>query len=639
MIRKPAEPPVLTLLVLAGVGLVLSLILWAWFFLVPLVRQGGGGLVGLPTSLALDCYIPWRWAACEEQFRQADLATSDLTRPRVWTLAPLMVGLLLAGVAAYEQWFAVRERIILAGMVVEDMAALLKAARREQRHNKYAATAGIHLFNGWRLSLPREANHLMIFGAPGSGKTVTFRRMINSVVGRGDKAIIFDEKGDYTRLVPPSDQAGGLLIQPIIIAPQDERSAVWDIAADLVVSQDAVELAHRIIPESGHPFFTQSARAILAGCAIKLMAEKPRNWTWLDLLNETRQDQETLLRIMLKYQRGADIFLTADYKQVMSTLGQLETHVRLLEMLATAWPDYEGRHRFCLREWLVNGTERRTVIIQHSGRYAELSDGWISALYAVAVSTVTDSNLLDDNDLRRIWFFLDEYGQLPAIKDFERFVTLGRSKGVCAVLGVQDLSQIEQTYSREILNTLMSVIGTKIVTRINLGPTAERLERDLGDTRYDQYRREMGTDGMTRWQKETHIAPPVERSEFATELGVDDMGVLAFVTGVGKNVYLVKFPFPEDNRDRRPASRPAAWTYTFKPAGTFSSDADIDRYVAAIRGHNSPPPRGPGETSLEEEFNRAAREAFDAAEAEAANASAAFDEANADPADLFGKYR
>ncbi|NKC05424.1 type IV secretion system DNA-binding domain-containing protein [Ochrobactrum haematophilum] len=87
-------------------------------------------------------------------------------------------------------------------------------------------------------------------------------------------------------------------------------------------------------------------------------------------------------------------------------------------------------------------TDQRTVIVQHSGRYAELSDGWISALYAVAVSTVTDSNLLPDDPFRRIWFFLDEWGQLPAIKDFERFVTLGRSKGVCAVLGLQDLSQI-----------------------------------------------------------------------------------------------------------------------------------------------------------------------------------------------------
>ncbi|NKW11431.1 type IV secretion system DNA-binding domain-containing protein [Ochrobactrum tritici] len=84
--------------------------------------------------------------------------------------------------------------------------------------------------------------------------------------------------------------------------------------------------------------------------------------------------------------------------------------MRLLEMLATAWPTYEGRQRFRLREWLVNKTDQRTVIVQHSGRYAELSDGWISALYAVAVSTVTDSNLLSDHDLRRIWFFLDEWG-------------------------------------------------------------------------------------------------------------------------------------------------------------------------------------------------------------------------------------
>ncbi|WP_286202095.1 hypothetical protein, partial [Ochrobactrum sp. SFR4] len=90
------------------------------------------------------------------------------------------------------------------------------------------------------------------------------------------------------------------------------------------------------------------------------MDVKPKEWTWLDLLNETRQDQETLLRIMLRYQRGSDIYLAADYKQVMSTLGQLETKMRLLEMLATAWPDYHGRERFFLRDWLVKKTDQRT---------------------------------------------------------------------------------------------------------------------------------------------------------------------------------------------------------------------------------------------------------------------------------------
>lgn len=645
MIRKPPEPAVGVLVIAAIVAAVMTPLLWYFRFVNPSWPTANGHFVQLSFSQAWDCLTIWKWGACRSHLEAigSPLAGSAI-RNQVVVIAPLIVALALLGVFIYQKWLVVRQRIIISGMVVEGMDALLRAARYEQKHNRYPKTRGIHMFNGWHYTLPRETNHTFILGAPGGGKTVTFRRMIGSVVERGDKAIIFDEKGDYTRITPPSVR-DGKEVPPLLLAPQDDRSAVWDIAADLIVSQDAVELAQRIIPDDGHPFFTQSARAVLAGCAIKLMAEKPKEWTWLDLLNETRQDQEKLLRIMLKYQRGADIFLTADYKQVMSTLGQLETNMRLLEMLATAWPTYEGRQRFRLREWLVNKTDQRTVIVQHSGRYAELSDGWISALYAVAVSTVTDSNLLSDHDLRRIWFFLDEWGQLPEIQDFERFVTLGRSKGVCAVLGLQDLSQIAKNYGQEVLDVLIASVGTKVITRINFGPTAERMERDLGETTFYEYRRDMMTDGTTKWLKETHRASPIERSEFSTELGVDDKGVTAFVTGIGKNVYQVKFPFPEDAKDHRPSNVPAEWTYTFKPTGTFTSDADIDVYVKAVLGKNSPPPRGalPSTEDTEQE-DLPLEEAFKAAAAAAReNASApAHPETAGDKpeqVDLFEKYR
>ncbi|NKC05423.1 hypothetical protein HED55_26845 [Ochrobactrum haematophilum] len=43
--------------------------------------------------------------------------------------------------------------------------------------------------------------------------------------------------------------------------------------------------------------------------------------------------------------------------------------------------------------------------------------------------------------------------------------------------------------------------------------------------------------------KETRRESPVVRSEFSSELGVDAKGVKAFVTGIGKSVYQVHFPF------------------------------------------------------------------------------------------------
>lgn len=633
MIEKPRDYEIKPLLFIAICLTPLAAAFWYWKF-----NLGSWGGTHLAEPLA--CLLPWDWQKCSAELTSAgaDLRASRTIRIFLVTLwiAPLAIAVF----AIWLKFFQPERRVIQSGLTQVGLSGLLRDAAVELKNSKFAKIPGIHIFGGWRLSLERETRHMMIVGAPGSGKTVIFRRIIDAVIERGDKSIIFDEKGDYTRIVAGSSDAGGRETAPLILAPQDLRSAVWDIAADLIVSQDAVELAHRIIPESGHPFFTASARAVLAGCTIKLMAEKPKAWTWTDLLNETRRSQEDLLRTMLQYHRGADIFLAADYKQVMSTLGQLETHMRVLDMLSTAWPTYEGRVRFSLRDWLVNKTPNRTILVQHSGRYAELSDGWISALYAVAVSTVTDSNLLVDSDRRRIWFFLDEWGQLPGIQDFERFITLGRSKGVCAVLGLQDDAQIEKNYGAEILNTLTASIGTKIIARVNAGPTADKLQRYFGQIQYVDWRPDFGADGVRKMLPETKHEVALNVADLSS-LQVTRRGVEVYVSGVGPHLYKVEVPFPDKRSDQRDGNVPANWTFTFKPNATFANPEDLETYVKAVMKGNQSPPRVALATSNSEEDKLQAE--FEAAQSEKSPPDNAGDSnspgSEATPIDLFRDYR
>ncbi|MCM0753521.1 hypothetical protein DEA98_28605 (plasmid) [Brucella pseudogrignonensis] len=105
-------------------------------------------------------------------------------------------------------------------------------------------------------------------------------------------------KGRLHQIVPPNI-VGAMGYEPTILSPTDDRSAVWDIARDLVVSQEAIELAN-LVPQAANRFFSDSARAVLAVCIIKLMATNPGKWTWADLLEETRKDNETLLATALK---------------------------------------------------------------------------------------------------------------------------------------------------------------------------------------------------------------------------------------------------------------------------------------------------------------------------------------------------
>jgi Type IV secretion-system coupling protein DNA-binding domain len=45
---------------------------------------------------------------------------------------------------------------------------------------------------------------------------------------------------------------------------------------------------------------------------------------------------------------------------------------------------------------------------------------------------------LSESRERRVWLFLDEFPQLPPIKQFPTFLELGRSKGIAVVIGAQE---------------------------------------------------------------------------------------------------------------------------------------------------------------------------------------------------------
>ncbi|NNV23876.1 hypothetical protein EHE22_26300 (plasmid) [Ochrobactrum pseudogrignonense] len=119
----------------------------------------------------------------------------------------------------------------------------------------------------------------------------------------------------------------------------------------------------------------------------------------------------------------------------MSTRSTLEAHMGMLDMLATAWPSYEGKKLFSIREWLKDEVKFGTVIIKHDGQFSALSDAWISSIYAIAINTVTDSKSLNDDDLRRIWFFMDEWAQLPHINQFQTLLPLAGQRVFALFLG------------------------------------------------------------------------------------------------------------------------------------------------------------------------------------------------------------
>jgi hypothetical protein len=332
--------------------------------------------------------------------------------------------------------------------------------------------------------------------------------------------------------------------EPLLLAPHDRRSLVWDIAADCATPQDARELAARLIPASADPMWSQAAEELFFACIVQLQQTKGRDWSWGDLKAIVTSDLDTLKSYAQQHSPGALRHLDhPDNKTSLSILTTFQTHMRIVSVLAAAWPD-PSAERFSIHEWLKNHSPYRPLILQHDTRYPELSAIWIASVLGLFASAV-GSPALADSASRRIWLFLDEFPQLPAIRHFSRVLELGRSKGVCVVIGAQDTAQIRAAYGDNHTKAWFGMVGTKIITRTNAGDGAEDISRMIGEQEVERR-----TKSTTHSEGRTSVTDSVHRetrrvvtaSELGSRLDPTRRHVRVLMLGVADAVFQLDLP-------------------------------------------------------------------------------------------------
>lgn len=198
------------------------------------------------------------------------------------------------------------------------------------------------------------------------------------------------------------------------------------------------------------------------------------------------------------------------------------------------------------------------------------------SLLAAAVGSPT----LSESRQRRVWLFLDEFPQLPPIRQFATFLELGRSKGIAVVIGAQDIAQIRDTYGHDQAKSWFGMTGTKIITRINTSEAAEDISRMIGEQDIERRTRSAtrsgGNHSVTESiQRETRRV--VTASELASRLGPTRRGVRVLFIGLGNSVYELELPYISLQDFREPVV-PADWTRASPPSSS-SSNAFHDNTV------------------------------------------------------------
>lgn len=510
-------------------------------------------------------------ARCIAAANRYGLADSLVDHAHVLWSAAGLVAVMLFVAFLIARWTEPQHTVVR-GRRLLGLDDFRRAARIEARQ----FGRGLEIMRGLYLSTDRCVRHFLTIGSTGGGKTQTILRLAVPAVRRGDRFLGVDQKGDLTSGL--ADRNGR---PPLLIAPHDRRSAVWDVAVDLDSVELIEEFAQRLYPPPAgeNPMWSLGAAAILTTYMMACFHTHGKSWGWIDLYEYTRLDLEQSIALAREHYPEALRYIDSAEETSKGFDANFASQVRIIRVLAKAWSGSQ-RPKFSVRQWMLDDTPRhQVVILQRSTRYPTISNAWVSAMLDAAGATVGDP-ALSESKTRRIWMVVDEFAQLPKMKNFSALLDLGRSKGISVLLGTQDLSQISEAYGQYIASSWLTSIGTKFITRINAGPSAQEVSELVGeqDIEVEQETVTVSDNGRSTSISKTIVPRRViTPSELVSKLSPygrrgKTKGVNVLILDHGEDAYIVKFPLIK-LPNLRPASVPAAWTEGITEENLYSRRA------------------------------------------------------------------
>lgn len=334
------------------------------------------------------------------------------------------------------------------------------------------------------LGLPKTewTKHTLIYGSVGAGKTQVLLGILQQIFEKDAKMLLYDVKGDFTSY---------FFDKVVLISPWDVRSSVWDISSDIDTDSSIQTFASSLFPgDEKNKFFNDGATAIMVAVIRRLYQEKGKKWCWKELATLCALDRKGLHEIMkVTYPSAATIIADGQSQATSSVLATFSNGARIVQQLATAWPNRVRRVKtpdgvkkiqpISFKQWIQDDYKGKKQIIIQGGTDKDLQAGYISGIINALVPNLINPSFKDNERGRSIFFIFDEFPTMGKL-EFERLVSLGRSKGLQVILGFQDLEQIKKVYGSELANALSAMVSNHIVGKLQLGETRQQLVKYLG---------------------------------------------------------------------------------------------------------------------------------------------------------------
>ena len=317
-----------------------------------------------------------------------------------------------------------------------------------------------------------ETQHTIVSGTTGSGKTVLISDLVARLRARGERCILYDKMGSYTRSF--FDPARDVLMNPL-----DARAPRWSPFFEARTPRDFDMMAAALIPQQKDtvdPFWVTAARQLFANGAGGLWKQgETRNRVLVDHLLKT--DLTSLAQAM-EGTVAQSIVDPENPKTALSVRAMLTAHLGALEYL----PDTGGP--FSIRDWVSQEDGTGFLFLTSRGDQHASLRGLISTWLEIAVNALLS---LHQDDARRVWVVLDELPTLHQVPSLQPGLAESRQFGGCFVLGIQVISALRDLYGKNGAETISGLCGTRAVLAAPDQETARWSAESLGRGEVEEY--------------------------------------------------------------------------------------------------------------------------------------------------------
>ena len=316
-----------------------------------------------------------------------------------------------------------------------------------------------------------ETQHTIVSGTTGSGKTVLISDLVAQIRAKGERCVIYDKMGSYTRAFFDKDR-------DVLLNPLDARAPRWSPFLEARGPRDFDMMAAALIPQQKDtvdPFWVTAARQLFAnGAGVLRQKGETRNRVLVDRLLKT---ELTELAQAMEGTVAQSIVDPENPKTALSVRAMLTANLSALEFL----PD-EGEP-FSIREWIGQEDRDGFLFLTSRGDQHASLRGLISTWLEIAVNAMLS---LAQDDGRRIWVILDELPTLHQVPSLQPGLAESRQFGGCFVLGVQVASALRDLYGRNGAETVSGLCGTRVVLAAPDRDTAQWSADSLGRSEIEE---------------------------------------------------------------------------------------------------------------------------------------------------------